>query len=966
MSYHQRLIHRPQLVSVSPYFRVLNGAVSFLILLISATPLVRADDSRPAKISRALMQMYNGFIARGDIPGDRIGGDTFRWDRATVTNLREALTHFGAQGGGYITEMGVYSSRANLSIAPTQLSKFGLAISEPGMPTATSEVVSSYIPYDCTVEDFQRADALSLVRLSQSVRCLFAREVRRVYFEAAIGEREMSFDNLANESVSNALRRYLESIVTTGALDSFEIRFDRADILVALSDGYHGPITLALDYVSPYLDAAEEAGALINSFEAAAKREIIFFTDGASELLSAGELLSALARAESPDLSSGDTRREEFMLALGINLAQALPPIIPGIVFRPCRYSTGIVTPCNRQVADLYGIDHNGAIGPRLIFPRTKSALSSFGYDFKTIDLSSSVFSSRFNESTEFQKLRAAQTVIINAHGDSAGRFGLQCYWDIPLLDGSGRRIGRACCERMKSTARALGLPGADSINCDQNDRPFQDPSGAIMIESVSTCSGPNGGHDRCQIVATPAFYNSIGTKAAVLTGQCSGGRCGPLAGGTAAMDFFSESILLNFSGRDTPHGFDDALLADDLLGETNYCLTNLHPNTPPDRLFHEPFGGHKFDDHCQGRFARLYPGSPSPLRTIQWSRETRGASGQFGSPTLDCSGNYGDAGFTEYCVAAPVAGAPATLVEFAPTVDHVDYHEPSLTLTIIPTSILANDCDIEVSVVGDAPPTISTALPYVRKQCGATGATIQFSGDPGLLHEFEWGGSPTVLREFYGHDQSDWPWYLKVVMRAKAPNGVNMIGNQGAAQKWLWSRPQIPPDAEVAPYLASLGMQSSGGTSFELWLPVAPPSQCCMPNIEFRGLPPAPHQNGCTCGQSVGMNRCFMGTCVLGNDSDGYQGFAVAGMRPEECNGRYQRFEGSWRLNHDCCPVSVNGVEMCPARRVQNFPEPDHCIPGDEYLSAIIEYNYIARPWDAGGIRQCPAIVYHGVCDKR
>ena len=313
------------------------------------------------------------------------------------------------------------------------------------------------------------------------------------------------------------------------------------------------------------------------------------------------------------------------------------------------------------------------------------------------------------------------------------------------------------------------------------------------------------------------------------------------------------------------------------------------------------------------------------------------------------------------------LGGDPRTKVEFAPAVESALFLEPISLLQLSFTSAIdPASCDVKVEVSSDTRMAISTNKPEQLKDCDAGGVFVQFSGDPALLSADEWGGAPSALKAKYGQDQSSWPWYIKVKVKAKAPNNVKLIGNQGAAKKFIWPNP-TDTAPQISPYLYGNGTVGSGGNEFEIWLPVAPSMACCMPNIQWRSTgpssPPQPIQNGCTCADSVGKAFCFVGACVSGNSTVGYSTNQAPGMQPAECDGSYQRFDGEWHLWHDCCSVSIDGVSQCDQYASFELDPPKQCSPGDIWDAAYTWYQHIPRPWDQSRPQQCKVITTYGGC---
>lgn len=953
--------------------------IRVLIIVLSVFALFEPRETRAqtpegddAEVNTFLINLYEGFLARGEIAAPEAPSDAAPWTVGIVRQLLSAIERSSfASDGGYITSEAVYSRAALVSVEALDGLQFRVTISEAGLPHYSAVWQSSFIPSNCRVEQFASKSNPSQDQIVRSVLCLFSTKLREKLFARKLQPQEFSYDFVTQSGVERDVQRYFDSLRNAGVITAGRVRIKELEASVTLPGLSPLPIQLLPGYVSPYRSPEDAAAALQNLLTV--PRPTLIAVDSSSySFVPTSELIEALSRAADASLSDGAERSTAFQGAPQPQLI-AQPPG-GGIPGRPCSYSAGVVTPCNNKVLDFYGYDPENVMGGivaapvgfRLIprpYARTKSLLGSLGYQFQRVKVATPLRAANFDEQIEFSKFAGAETVFINAHGDDAGRFYMQCYSDVLLHDVAGRYISQSCCERLKATALGLGLPGASTIDCVRpENRPFQDPSGSLQLASQAACTPVDAqgrrAKERCQIIATSAFYSNIGAKAAVLTAQCSGGRCAALAGQIPVMDFVSESPFVSLVDLDMPTVYDDRLLASDLSGDANYCVNTTSAHTP---THNEDMWGVPFTGNCIGANVRAYPGSPSPFRTIQNSRTSRGAGGVYGDGRAPCSSLFSWNGLHQYCAMAEVGGAPLSQVEFAPSIQRVDYDESTRVLNLIPTSKMHANCSLDVSTEGGAPSTTTNTSSWLAKSCGVNGASVRFSGDPGIVPSSLWGSPPADLRAAYGHDQSSWPWYLKVVLTGSAPNGAPLIGNQGAPSKWLWPVPQPAPDVQVSPYLSTLGMSTSGGTRFEIWIPVLPSTTCCMPKIEWTGNPPTPSQNGCECQQDVGQSGCFMGTCVTGNSTDGYSQIAIPGMRADSCGGRYRPFPGTWRIWHDCCPVSVQGVPMCEQTTVETFERPENCV--DRYPYQAISHNYIQRPWDTSAPAQCEPIMVTAGC---
>jgi len=648
---------------------------------------------------------------------------------------------------------------------------------------------------------------------------------------------------------------------------------------------------------------------------------------------------------------SGDSLRTAALQLAGASRNGSLP-----------KYQTmagsalgGVITPSNKDLVVFTGNNSSPAHSQSV----RSFLVGDLGYTLHPINASGNF---QAGDEGVLTSLLSAQSLILNVLSGGFSPTKLQCYRDIQgfetllLPDGMNHGITTQCCERLRATAEALNIPGSASLDCDNSHPSNRSVSiaGALHVQdvTVSPCGPHNcpcGGTapNPCSIAAGINFLDFLGPKAALITAQCFGGKC---THNLDIADYLGRSVAGNYSGAD---GCDDLQLAEDLKGDSAFCK-----KTTPPAGQHEPWDG-LASAHCGFPDTEIYPSSPSTLRTIQESVKSRRA---WSSAWINgCEDSFNPAGLKQYQI-AKINGNQSVAVEFAPTVSQAVLAGSSM-LTIDFTSALSS-CEVELELVGGFAKDSSNDL-YYNKGCGNSNATVSFSTGADANFKFlpqsEWlNTSASDMRDKYGHDQNDWPWYLKVTVEGQAANGVKLIGNSGATNHWLWASNEF--DNLILPYTYQLGLYASGDNPFELHIPIEPPLSCCMPKVELKDSDGCgdmvPVQNGCTCANGIDVTECFVGSCKTGKDQVTF----APGMESEDCDGTYQRFDGDSNPWHDCCDSSV---PECVSISTVDHEVPDECPDGGgEFLESTTYHNYKKRPWNENDISQCPGINSYFICE--
>lgn len=919
--------------------------VLILIATAFARPAAAQEEQSPTLTGYEtfLAHLYNGLIAEGLLKGDPVEDASGFWEKADADALAEALDKkLGKAEGGLVTASKVYSAQASYEVVSGDGANISLRLEGLSYPLQPRRGLA-----DCQLVPVNEGTPSLHLAVGANLRCLFAEAVRATYLGYGESGGFVPPDLVPESGAEEAMTEYLEQLLAEGVITSYALDLAGGTVAFDLAGESSPslPMVLPLSLVNPFPTLEAELESVKSGTAALLATHVFSLTPAGTVPYRRADLdlgLAAMAKQTGPE-----KRAQAFFEAAGLG------DLIPGWIrpFLPCTYPAGVVTPCNNELAVLWGADNGAAFHPGVDgFNEIQGALAGYGYKKSEINAQC-----RFSpgDETLFRALRRAQTLIFNVHGGNGGFQSWQCYPGVEALEEAGPT--RECCEALKRTASELGIPGAGGMNCSLPavDRPQQTPGGELRIDSTyeggCPCA-PAPPANRCTILGTNNALVSMGPKAAVFTSQCYGGQC-PAAPGIAGavMDLMTQT---SFSNYPAPEKCDDKRVSLDLKGQATYCRDTT-PATP-DR---EPWKGPATGQCTGGAAIGLMPGAPSGLRTLEGSLSTRGswANGWIRS----CRTVYNTGGW-EQLNAANLGGSPDTLVEFAPAVASADFTWWTGLFSASFTSALKPGCRVQVELSGDTRKTISTNPVATTATCGPGGVTVQLSGDPAWMSPFDWARPAAELQAIYGADQSSWPWYIKIrITNAAAPNGTKLVGNQGATRKWIWASPMDP--SPVPPYLHSSGMFSQGGSTYEVWIPVPPSMACCMPNIEWTspqgGGEPVPRQNGCTCAGGVGKDFCFAGTCVV-CDENGFCGnWSYPGMNPADCPGTYRRFDGTWHLWHDCCPVAVNGENRCEATVVEITPPPNQCEPGDSGHYSWTWYQHIARPWDTNGPQRCEPI---------
>lgn len=906
-----------------------------------------------AQYERFLVDLYNGLVRLGRIPGDPVPDANAFWNKVDPDKFEVAVTAvFGGKEGGIVTQNGIFPSKTPFTTSLDAANRLTLIL---------NGVVYVVQPrrgrIDCEVSEINGDTPLKYVAMADNVRCIFADKVRAAYLAAGGSGGEVSWDFVESSNAEWALRDYLGGLVDEGLLTKFSVDLEEGTVTFEFpgQEGDPVPVPLLLSLVNPFPAAASEVSDAATSTQSLVETHFMALSEWGGATYPRADLdlgLQAIRTTQVPQ------RRSVFFEAIGLG------PLLPGFVFpqvTPCSYGNGVVTPCNKDFVVLWGADDRTAFHPGVDgFNELQNTLTGFGYQKTQINAQCHF---QAGDERQFRMMRAAQTLILNVHGANGGFTNWQCYPDIKGWDDDGPN--RECCEAMKRTAIELGIPGASNIDCSVPgpNRPSRTPGNELQIgttglpgptfENRCPCS-TSGPSNRCQVIGTNNALTSMGLKAAVFTGQCFGGQCptdAPALAG-AVMDFMGQTVQTNYPD---PEICDDRRVSLDLQGLAMYCRDTTA--VPPGR---EPWRG-AASSRCSGAHDGLMPGAPSALRTVQGSLATRGSWAGSGL-IAHCETRYTADGYEQFN-AANLGGNQNTLVEFAPAVSLATFLPEFGVFAASFTSTVRSGCRIDVELSGGTRKTLSTHALTTSVSCDASGAIVALSGDPAWLSQGEWERPAAELQAIYGADQSSWPWYIKIrISGAVAPNGIKLVGNQSANKKWIWASPADPNS--IPPYLYSSGMFPAGGSTYEVWIPVAPSFACCMPYIEWSYPPgggaPTPRQNGCTCA-GAGKDFCFAGTCVV-CDSAGCFPSSSPGMNPAECPGSYQRFNGEWKLWHDCCPVSWD-TNVCEQAIHEITPPTAGCVLGEIVRVGRTWNQHIARPWDMNSPERCPPIEAFQAC---
>lgn len=938
----------------------------FFVMCAGITPLFAqkdvsgSDDAAELKettLDYFLIDLRNGLIATGQLSGTPLYTVIDFWTQADLTKLLGAINgYFGASNGGYVLDNQVLQATATHSVAwSSTQSQFRIALSGAAQNYFGSK---RWGLAGCSVKQITGTETDLFVAISQNVRCVFADFVRTKLLQAS-PDQALDLAFIQGTGVATELSNYLTTLQQAGHVLNFNIPTDLRQIDITLSaPSALNYITLSPNMVNPFASITDEASAYDRILTGIIDDTLLALYSNYDPFPVERTLLtSGLNSVIKSGYTAWDKRQTTFLATMG--WGQPVTPVPAAPAPPPCTYGLGTVTPCNNIVAIYQGYDHNGFFSTYGGgFPKMESALGSLGYVIRQVVANPPpTHRLPWNES----ELMNAQTLIMRVHGGSSGEAVFQCLTGIAYNS-------VACCDALKKMAQRMGLPDANTMNCTGNPMPVIDPSGSLRI--VDGCGGVA---NACMIQADRNLYLNLGTKAAVLTGQCYGGSIPQLVPnlGDHVMDFFGGSLFSNWltslGGTLWVGGIkqDDMRLSMDIKGEAQYCrnMADLTPN----------YWERWEDAVCSGPAYALYPNSPIDgypftLKTIQGSYSTRGAINPNSNQVNPCAWQYTAAGWRKYCLAT-MGGNAWTEVEFAPSLAFATFNPNNGVFYAEFTSEVKTGCTVDVKKSGSARFTLSTNKEYSSKSCSPSGVSVQLSGDPAWMSPQEWGRPDSELRAIYGSDKTNWPWYIRITINAAAPNGVKMIGNGTATKKWIW------PDGVISsnngPWELFNGKTQQG--KVEIDIPVVPSMACCMPNVQFQSPPgggmPTPYQNGCTCAGGVGKDFCFAGACVI-PDGQG-SGFPLtwAGMTAADCanmGGNYTRFNGTWHLWEDCCAVpNPAGGNFCEMTVVETYEPPSTCQLGDPFLSSKTWYQHIPRPWDTSGPAKCPPISAYGVCTE-
>jgi len=915
-----------------------------------STPVPDQENPLIIEHESMLMNLYNGLIRAGVMQGPLVPSRRVLWHYLNAAAMLAGLeAFFGPEAGGFITAQSLYDSTASYTMEGDEDGKIFLNLFSPPQHiwfTNRSGILS------CSEEPVSRYTFNLALVLQQNVRCRYALFLRNAYLIHQPGE--FSLDYVLISGVVEELSNYLEALKNQGIIQDYWVALDEGKVGIELfpdTPSVQVPdIKLPLELVNIYATAAEEA-AIVAQGLASNLQRVLIFPRPHGRFMGLDRLLLRMALQKVADLVDPTPAQKRFAffeaLGYGAYLSLLLPtptpePLNLDLRADPCDdpYLAGRVTPCNKKVAVVWGRDRNHAyaVGG---FEKFRAEAQAYGYsgaDYVMID-------GRARQprgstlASMFKAVKESQIVIFNTHGAPGGDMLLQVY-NFPAYESYPNvSVTKECCEALKKTAQELQLQGANSINCTSKPYDYMDPSHSISI--VGEHDALAGTTDLlCAIYAYKELFENLGKKAIVLTAQCYGGRVPPLAPliSGSFMDFVGQTIETNYPD---PERCDDEILAKDVQGDRLYCKLLSAPPPP----YNEPWEGAASAGAC-GVDKEQYP-VPGCTKGVQDSVTIRGAYGVFGE-LKSCHTEYNSGGWRQYN-AASLGGDPNTSVELAPHVSSAGFSSNSKSFSAsFSSKVDPDNSDIEVTFE-NCRKRRSTAKEFVEggsPQLTAEGASFQLSEDIWTLDSGIWSNSsPGELRNRYGADQSDWPWYVKVKITGQAPNGIKLIGNSGASKKWIWADKTISPN--TAPWLYTNGIRGTGGNEIEIRIPCNPPVVCCKPRIETRQCKRGESivtycmQNGCTAEEGVFQRDCY--TQGPGSEIGEHCGERFPGVAHfpwfETCKGK-------------ASDTQCDSVKILPEGLP---PEEQDCAMHPELT---IAHQYKSWPVDVSDPVQCPVIV--------
>ncbi len=960
---------------VGSFFVLLFSVVFIDVWLVS---LVKAE-SVPLALDRQeqfLLSLYNGLTENGFLEGKTLETSAEFWIEVDADQMRAAIEAFTKKyGGAYVTPYGMFGAETPINVTANQDGKLIAKISglnkelwigkRSGLINCQEKPVSTTLPY-------------SGINLAFNLQCRYATYVRNAFL-AAGGGNDFSFDFIVGSGVENELRMMLSQAMSQGIIESYSLDVSKGRAGFALkpskTKGKYPLVLLDPLLVNIYADADAESAAVVTKLMEDVKDSLVYIDGtGLYDANPVSAITEALATVSSQETDYSIQKRRALLTALGygwffgseviatptptagsmsassLSLAMAAKEATQVVAtptpfldsLDPCKqpYSAGVVTPCNRKVAVFQSYDYNGNAFAHGAYNHVQDVLNRFKYSVENIpgrllQLPNSAIAE------QMKLLRKAQTIIMNAHGYYDGGVQLQAY-GVPAYEAYAQGVpmgpSAECCGFMKATAIALELPNADKINCTQRPRDNVDKSTSIAL--IANSAEPIGQVPSCSIVGYPGLFSRLGTKAALISAQCFGARVPSMVPvlSTAVMDYFGQAADVNYEAVEI---VDDRLIADDIGGQRLYCKSTAPNAAAP--LNHEPWSGRAGSGPCSATTS-MFP-KPGEINSIQFSLEKRHSIGEnalVNNPIEE----YNADGWKMFS-AASKGGDNTVAVEFAPIVSSASFDAQSRSFAATFSSKmrkLGSYIRMDPGQCKRRKNADPIYAPGGERKVTEEYATFQLGEGYRIMSPKTWAETdPAVLKARYQHDQSDWPWYIKVTIGGAAPNGIEMIGNQGATKKWIWSDNFVSKDP---PWLFTNGELGPGGNTTEIRIPCDPPSVCCMPNVEVRNcldgdkIKTYCHENGCSLVEGVYEPDCWT---------------SATDVADLNCKARYNGtvhspwYEGCKGINSDTkCDLIHYEPEGVAADALNCFMTP----------GLSMSYQYRAWPVDGWGkVQRCPAI---------
>ncbi|WKZ57705.1 MAG: hypothetical protein QY326_03300 [Bdellovibrionota bacterium] len=996
-------------------FRYAKFCLLFLWIVLSVPTIdaqVATDQPSPL-ISRheQLLRILRIHLSRTDEISDK----STLWSKESVLGLKRVLDHSPIRGGVVTaTTLTPNADSISVSYSPsTKLFSVGLGEGDPRYHLLVRSGEG-----DCQIT---HSPPLTESNVHESVTCTYTRAVRARLGNSllsGITEEDHQAGLVAVNTLLTAYQQllHIRDFQLNQEESSVEIVFPKAE------SSFH--VALVPSRVNQYATPEAERRALTAQLrDLVNKGSFVLLQEEAKEPLVVlrASISQALTRAADESLSNDAARRIAYFNIFGIghlldtstrksagipSSCEVIAAISDSTPYpRAPRGEVITVTPKTKGVVHVKGIDTNSLADDTSLM---EGVLRNYGYDICTIDMNSSALASPPDAA---RALRGAQTILLHAHG-LPGRSA--------ILTRDHVVTRNACCERMRAWARTLGLPGYESVYCGEHGADRCDRTGGV-------CWDYDPKSESCDISLRRNFFSpeNLGERAALIQNSCfSGTQVGSFASDGNLMDAVVASRTPTVSwisfanGESEPHCSqylspderrelssityylkdEMRLLANDTKGESQYCidLDSFDDQENPPR---EPFNGRSCASDGLEMVTRMYAGS------IQGSFALRGTTSfdlTGPPPGLDHNAeqwcrfyleaarriqrdHFNQNGFEMYRQLR-LSGNDGVAVEFAPYVvaayyDSVDrVIRANFSSEIVPyDSMGVRGVRVEVED-SECSKTLSNVPPLVGG-VSASPRTINFqlSDNYNLIPADAWGLPDEEFRRRYGHAKTD-TGHLKVKIRAFAPNGISIVGNEGATSPWFWNVPMI--SRSFPPYQI-FNADENGGQTFALQLACMRPIACEKPLV---GRTSAGFGViGSTCAQ-VPLDQCHTTVCVSQQSnevvtelrheddvcSEGLQRYSYPGTAHEDavcCAGPPRRCAAG--DSEDCTAAEPAwqggaGIPTCASAVHQELvaAEDIHC-PRDEgrAIGAIFE-QWTRLPLDLNtSLQASPPLVMHQVC---